>query len=276
MRFPIVAILAAFARELMPSAVSWVRRQKWLATLLFFASLVAGMVALFAGCGTLATVAKQNAGPDIYQHMLKVKVNDKTIHGLGYVLLNDSGYRVKVYPDGSVDRIVIRTCHRVVAYDKPGSWWDRLTGDTNVSVTIERSREIEDVGACAMEIDAYMGRKKQAAFAVIDFQDARPEVSLPYKSDCNGEQLNFRFGVGYCQSAAGLVQSFDFQEPVIAQSNDCPGVVNSKDDAHERWQFPLPRGKCTFYFTSQRKHANGMRMSARLNTIGHTRIPPVD
>lgn len=281
MRFLGFALLIDFARGLMPGTINLIKRKRWLSTLLFFLSLVAGLVAIFlgSGCASLPKLAQSvDNTPDVYQHMLKVKVNGQIIRGLGVVPLVSPPrkYDVKVYPDGQVDRIVIRSCHRIVAYDKPGDWWERLTGDTNVAVTIERSPEIEDIGACAMEIDAYMGRKKQASFAVIDFQDSRPEVSLAFTGDCNGEKLSYPMGVGWCQSAAGLVQSFDFPEPVKANSTDCPGVVDKKERAHERWTFPLPKGKCTFYFTANRAHANGMLMTARLNTIGHTRIPPID
>ena len=233
--------------------------------------LILALVA-FSGCSTVepeipnATV--------LYQHTLKVKINDQTIKGFG-VAPRAQAYRVKVYPEGKIDRIMIRTCHRELTFDKPDrTFWDILKQDNTFTTDVYRNQEIEDVAACAMEIDVFEERKKRSGFAVVDFLDARPEVSLPVLVKCNGEAIRYDNGVSVCQSAAGLTQEFVFGEPVIVDSGDCPGVFST--EIKKQWLFQMPSGKCTFYFASERQHANGKRIKARVNTLGYSQVPPVN
>ena len=272
MRLPLIGILVEFARQLMPGTVNLIRRQRWLATLLFFLSLAASFVLLFSGCATVDPEVPQIEA--LYQHELMVKVNGLAIRGFGVVPLADK-YHVLVIPEGKIDRIIIRTCHRELVFDKPEQgFWNRLTQNNVFTTEITRTPDIEDVASCAMEIDVYEERKKRSGWAVVDFEDRRPEVSLPFHVKCNGDSYSFARGVGVCQSAIGLVQQVIFTEPVLAESVDCPGVFSDKAEAV--WFFQMPKGKCTVYFGARRKHANGMRMKARLNLLGYTHVPPVN
>lgn len=274
MKLPIIGLLIEIARQLMPNTADWLKRHRWLSTLLFLLSLGTAIALLFVGCSTLPP---ETPNPNaLYAHDLKVQVNGQMIVGFGVVPLAEQ-YEIKIFPKGEIDRIIIRTCHRELVFDKPDqSFWDRLRRETSFTTTLERTRDIEDVAACAMEVDVFEEKKKRSGFAVIDFHDRRPEISLPFSAHCNGTMNAFGAGVGVCQSAVGLVQEVLFAEPVLAESSDCPTMFDGDSQPKQIWRYLMPAGKCTAYFAARTKHPNGMRLKARLNTIGYSHVPPVN
>jgi hypothetical protein len=268
-KYLIIGLLVAFARSLMPFADSWISKKPWLSTALFFVALAAAIALLFSGCASTTQLDQTQ----VYQHNLKVTINGQVFNGIGIAQAAPQ-YHIKVQPEGKIDRIILRTCHRELVYDKPShDFWDIFKQSSTFETDIVRDDKIESVAACAMEIDVYEQLKHRSGWALIDFQDARPEISLPMYVRCNGE-AKWENGVGVCQSAAGLTQEVSFNEPVLAESGDCPGIVGT--ELKPAWLIAMPAGKCTIYFAAKTKHQNGQRLKARLNTLGYTAIPPVD
>ena len=251
-------------------------RRDW--NLLEWFILAVIFVLLFAitglGCSSLTQRPEAASVDAIYRHMLKIKVDDQTIDGVGVIPLKSS-YHLKIYPDGRADRILIHTCHREIPIDEPSSGWSRLIGGKSIyELDVKRDAEVETSDACAMEVQLFEEKKKRNGWALLEFQDARPEVSLPALVQCDGSATTFNGGVSICQAAEGLIQEIKFKTPVVNAGSDpeCD-VMQSKDKL--TYRFAMAPGICTYYFVAQKRHTNGKRLVHRLKTIGYSDIPPV-
>lgn len=228
---------------------------------------------LFASFFLLACVTtRQLYTPDgnaVYMHRLSIDVNGKSFKGVGVVPLA-SEYKIEVDPPGKIDRIVWRTCSREDVIDEPSTGWSG-----KFKFKISPTPGLEDVNSCALEIVVLEQKKRRNAFGLIEFQDRRPQISLPAKLSCNGVQT-LEQGVAVCQSSAGLYQQIEFDVPVVqaGAEHNCD-VVRPLRGNERIYRFPMAQGACTYYFVAKQKHENGERLALRLSTIGYTDVPPI-
>lgn len=206
---------------------------------------------------------------ETYKHDLSVKINGVSYVGVG-VVKRASSYKLEVFPEGKIDRIMWRTCNREEVVDKPPSGWF----SNKFEFTVTPAAGLEDITSCGLQITVLEEKKRRNGFAFFDFEDARPEVSLPAKVTCNGK-LQSLSGVSVCQSASGLVQQIFFSSPVV-QSGSSPecDIMRPFQGDETIYRFAMPPGECTYYFVAQTKATNGKRLLHRLTTIGYTDVLP--
>lgn len=239
-------------------------------SVLILCALVVGyfFVSVLSGC--VSTELAVPSANETYRHDLKVKINGITFNGIG-VAKAASRYEIEVYPPGKIDRIMWRTCNREEVVDAPDLGWM----EKKYKFVIEPVQGLEDVTSCGLQITVLEEKKRRNGFAFIDFEDRRPEVSLPARLACNGV-VNTVNGVSVCQSAVGLYQQINFDVPVIqnGSSLECDVMVPFNGD-ESVYRFTMPPGDCTYYFVAQEKALNGRRFVHRLNTKGYTDVPPI-
>lgn len=243
------------------------KKQAFVFVAIYLVVTVLFMVFVLAGCQTGGEpVQTTNHSQTVQRHDLKLKVNNVSCIG-ACVVEPASSYHVKVFPEERIDRIVWQTCHREVVVDQPKTGWF----DTGYEFDVVLQRGIEDVTACALEITT-LSQKSRVGFALVEFQDARPEVALPATLKCNGEWKAYPKGVSVCQTAAGLKQQIEFQTSVVI-TGVAPGCDVMQSDNEKVFRFNVAPGKCTYYFVSNLRNGQGTRLIHRLSTIGYSEIP---
>lgn len=207
---------------------------------------------------------------DVYKHDLRLEVNGAVINGVGVVRYAPE-YRVRVYPPGKIDRIMWRTCNREETVDKPDTGWF----SNRYEFTIAPVQGFEDVNSCALSITVLEEKKRRNGFAMVEFEDRRPEVKLEASVACNGVVTKAN-GVSICQSASGLIQQISFAVPVVQKgaSPECD-VMRPLDSDEKTYRFAIAKGECSYYFVAQERASNGKRYVHRLTTIGYSDVPPI-
>ncbi len=212
---------------------------------------------------------------EVYRHELRVDVNEAQFYGTA-VVKRATEYKVRVYPPGKVDRIAWRTCSQEQIIDKPDvskSGW--FGGYSYIDFVYKPAFGVDDVNACPLKIEVLEEKKRRNGMALVEFEDAREEVTLFADLVCNG-QLSQRRGVSICQSAAGLYQKIAFPSPAIQRGGDPKCDVMKPEKGDERFYlFVMAPGECVYTFVSNSKTPNGKRMEHRLTTIGYTDVPPI-
>lgn len=214
------------------------------------------------GCSSNPVVDVDQYKTNTYKHDLYVKINGQECWGT-CVVPRRTKYEIEIISWGKIDRAQLTSCAQEQVIDKPKGG--------NVFKTTFVQSELEDK-ACGLDIVVLEEKKVRNGFAFIDFQDARPEMNLVADMICNGQKVRYT-STGICQSAAGLRQKivFPFETKLGDISSEC-ALEPSKDGMS--YEFPMPRGKCTYYFVSNvRNELNGKRISMRLQTIGYSILP---
>jgi hypothetical protein len=211
--------------------------------------------------------ATPNLEESTFKHDLVLEVNGEKFKGVG-VIKRASQYKIKIYPNERIDRVFWHTCHQEDTVDKPDTGWFTKSYEFYLNDV----PGVQDVHACALDIVSMDQQSRRNGFATLEFLDMRPEISLPALVKCNGMATFYDKGVSICQSAEGLIEQIKFNEPVVqtGAKPDCD-VMKALDD--KTFTFIMPKGKCTYYFTSDRK-IGGKRVSHRLQTVGYTNVPP--
>lgn len=219
---------------------------------------------LISACATFMPI-KPDIENKVYEQELVIEVNGEKFRGAG-VVKHASEYKIKVYPDERIQFITWHTCHENHSEKKPKTGWFSKAFE----FVLKDVPGVVDVASCSLEISLLDGDKKHIGLATIEFQDTRPEVSLPAIVKCNGVVKNYETGVSICQNAAGLVQQISFKEPVlIADKKQKEECKTMKTIDEKTYTFLMPVGKCTYYFGADRK-LKGKMLLHRLQTIGFT------
>jgi hypothetical protein len=202
-----------------------------------------------------------------FMHDLLVEVNGEKFIGSG-VLKKAAEYKVTVFPEQKIDRIIFTTCHMQKTDDAPKT--DGIF-KKSVSITLRDIPNVVDVFACSLGIVTFNEKTRENGFARLMFSDSRPEVSLPVLLKCNGAVTFYRDGVSICHAPSGLIQQLTFSEPVVqAGSRPECDVMKAVDD--KTFTFYMPPSQCTYYFVSNRK-LNGKNVVHRFHSIGFTAQP---
>lgn len=207
---------------------------------------------------------------DFYRHDLKVKVNGVDFIGVGVAALSTS-YKISVYPEGKINRIMWRTCNREEVVDEPSNGWF----SSKYEFELKPVSGLEDITSCGLQITVLEEKKRRNGFAFIDFQDKRVETSIPSILICNGVTRTYS-GVSVCQSAQGLYQQISFTTPVVQRGSSLECDVMKPLNGDEKvYRFSVAKGECSYYFVAKDKAPNGKRYIHRLTTIGYTDVPPI-
>lgn len=240
-----------------------------------WAAALFGMIWLLStlpGCTTLNTdpaLTAPTGSPTVeYRSDLVLDVNGVKYPGTGVAALSQS-YKVTVYPEASIDRIIWTTCNQQHVVDKPGeSFWDQISGNNQYSFTLNPDIDLEGSNACALEISVLTEHQNITGYGLIDFMDARPVYQkIKATARCNG-YTSVPTGVYVCQSAQNLVQDFVFDRPVISGTPvvGCSIPVDV-DGGRIHYRLTLSSGKCLYIFGD--KDGNFFR----LNAIGYNEVP---
>lgn len=262
-------VFGHIALSLWPSVKEFFNRNRRLALFLFISVIAIMVVSLFTGCSLLQI--KEVKDPKelakyTYRKSLKFEVDGKTYSGVA-VLPRKSWYDIIIMPEEKMTYYIFQTPHRDIPVDKPETGW------FNKKYTYKFIPQVglEDRGFSPLEIAALNKDQEADSFAFIEFQDARPEISLEGNLMCNGEFIYKAPGVSLCQTAKGLIQEIYFNQKVLIESVDNGCEQPSTEDGY-RWRIKASEGECPYYFTAREKHANGERLSHRLTMIGYTKV----
>ena len=208
----------------------------------------------------------KNIETKTFKHDLLVDVNGVRFRGVG-VAKKASAYHITIYPTEKVDRLTYTTCSLQNTIDQPKTGW--FSG--KVEFDLNDIPGISDVHSCSLQILAMNEDNRVNMFALIEFQDTRPEISLPATVKCNGDTKYYPDGVSICQTAAGLIEQITFAESVI-QKGSSPQCDVMKTNDDKTFTYYIAPSNCTYYFSSQRQ-INNKRVSHRLQTLGFTENP---
>ncbi|MBK7490900.1 MAG: hypothetical protein IPI17_02040 [Nitrosomonas sp.] len=238
--------------------------------ILFIISLL--LIGLTMGCTSLTSMLQIKDLKDpkelakyTYRKSLKFEVDGKTYEGIA-ALPRKSWYDITIIPDEKMTYYIFQTPHRDVPINKPDTGW------FNKKYTYKYIPQvgIEDQGFTPLEIAALNKDQEADNFALVEFQDVRPEISLEGNVRCNGE-FSKNVGVSICQTAKGLIQEIYFNQKVLIES-----AQNGCDDPTTEngwlWRVKASEGECPYYFTAREKHKNGERLSHRFTLIGYTKV----
>lgn len=201
-----------------------------------------------------------------YRKQLKFEVDGKIYEGVA-VLPRKSSYSITIIPEEKMTYYIFQTPHREIVFDKPDTGWF----NKKFTYLYNPQYDLEDRGYTPLEIAALNKDQEADAFAFIEFKDARPEISLEANVRCNGEYQSGNIGVSLCQTAKGLIQEIFFKEKVLIENVD-NGCSQPTTESGYFWRIEASEGECPYYFTAQRKHENGKRLSHRLTMVSYTKV----
>lgn len=248
-------------------------KEKTLKIILLITSLF--LIGFNLGCGSLPSLTTlfqlkdykdpKELSKHTYRKQLKFEVDGKTYEGVA-VLPRKTSYQITIMPEEKMTYYIFQTPHREVVFDKPETGWFNKKFTYNYAPQYG----LEDRGYMPLEIAALNKEQVADSFAFIEFQDARPEISLEANIRCNGN-FDTANGVSLCQTAKGLIQEIFFQEKVLITPSE-NGCAEPETKDGYFWKIQTSEGECPYYFTAQKKHSNGKRMSHRFTVISYTKI----
>jgi len=206
---------------------------------------------------------------------LPVTINGQEFPGWGVAAAAES-YEVTIRPSERVGWIQWRTCDRSDEINRGSrGFFGDLFGSRDTSFTFSYTPDpnLDRRHHCPLEIDVLTSKKEHDGFAVIEFEDARPEYVVTAELVCNGKTKTVR-GVAMCQSRESLMQSITFDRPVVAMgiSPECDVMKDLSGD-RRHFRFAIARGKCLYTFVAQERAENGERKALRFFTHGYNDVP---
>lgn len=164
--------------------------------------------------------------------------------------------KFRFYLPDDTRELVLTTCHREEFHPKPERVFEW---------TYAPKPGLENRGSCILTASAITGRGKLHK-AIVDFSAGE---SLPAKLGCNGETIDAKEGVSFCQARAGLVQVLSFRENVEAIGAATCSQPYSERNGPSSWQWfvDVSPGFCVYSF---RTKAGGLNRLHRLTTYGYT------
>lgn len=205
-----------------------------------------------------------------YKKRLRIKIKlwdkkkqewccEKKFTGMG-VVKKSNKYKIKVYPPGKADRILLQSCHReIIVEDKKESWFS-----SGVEFKFSVSKDMETKKACPIDIEINEKKRGRHGWASIIIQSSRE--NLPAVVKCDGKITSFN-GTSVCQSRAGLVQQIIFSRPVLAIKK--PGCELDEPQDKMKWEYLMPPGNCAVFFVDAMDERNIHQQIM----FGYDRIP---
>lgn len=227
------------------------------------------LVILISMVTQLSCSTDSGVSPSISQwsrHGLEITINGQRYQGVGIIDKADK-FEIEIHPQEKISRLIIATCHRETVVDKPKTGWFKKSYKFDYAIV----KGLEDMKACLMSITVLDGKNKKHGFALFDFLDARPRVSLSADLRCNGVARTYAKGASICQSAKGLYQQIVFKDPVLVRAQEDCVVPETKDRLTFTW--PISVGSCTYYFMANKRGPDDKRLLHRHTSLGYTEVP---
>lgn len=162
-------------------------------------------------------------------------------------------YRIEIETIGKMDLLLIESCHRHIPIERRSD---------SYSFIYEPIKGLEDKPGCPIHFASLEEGKGRIAWGFLDFGQGE---GLEMKFACNGNEGVWR-GIGVCQSEAGLLQEFIFQEPVVSASRPL-GCELDKSDDNKVFRTKIPYRECVHAFESLSSDKK-----FRLTTIGYKEV----
>lgn len=202
------------------------------------------LLLVLSGCASVSDKLDKNV---FYKRDAGAQINGQTYEGVVSVPYAKS-YDFVFYPKGSIDVLLIRTCHREFAAEKITAGW---FGKNKFHYVYTPIPGIEDVRVCPLRLDTYESSKEgRHSWLLADFET--PLNKLPFTMYCNGVVSRIN-GVAVCQSKEQTYQRVVFDEPVMVAPvlpESCNKPVQ-KDAAYQVYEIKASLGECLFTFESR-------------------------
>lgn len=225
------------------------------------------LLSMTTGCSLLQVKDPQREANQVYKKDLRVTVDGKEFIGVG-VLPAKNVYKITVFPEGNVDRIIFQSCSREIVADRPKKdGWFR----NSYTFTYDPMPYLETESECPLEIAVLEKKTIANGFAFFEIQDTREEYSVPAHLQCNGEYKVYD-GVGICMGPAGLKQRIWFMERTILEGVS-PRCASLETRDGFFYDITLSPSECSYVFVAKGKTKTGKRKAFRLSTIGYTALP---
>lgn len=203
-------------------------------------------------------------------HSLELKINGKEFRGVG-IVPHAEKYKIEIKPSANVSRLVIETCHIKKVFDKPKKdFWSKA-----IEFEYQIAKNLEDKQSCLMHITVLDHKSEAHDYAILDFLDVRPQVSMPATVWCNGQQIDAKEGASICQAPTGTFQAIEFPHRSIVTSWDekChdSDIITTENGTY--WIITPIAGKCIYYFTGEKKYDEHLYFQHRMTIFGVTDYP---
>jgi hypothetical protein len=199
---------------------------------------------VLSGCATVNDKLDQNV---FYKRDAGADINGRHYDGVVTVPYAKS-YDFVFYPKGSVDVLLIRTCHREYAAEKIDTGW---FGKNKFKYTYTPVPGIEDVRVCPLRLDTYESSKEgRHSWLLADFET--PLNKLSYTLTCNGTISRVN-GVAVCQAKEHTYQRVSFDEPMMIAPvlpETCHKPIQ-KNENFQVYEIKASLGECLFTFESK-------------------------
>lgn len=162
-------------------------------------------------------------------------------------------YRIEIETMGDMDLLLIESCHRHIPIERRSD---------SYSFIYEPIKGIEDGPACPIHFASVEEGKGRVAWGFLDFGGGD---GLDVKFACNGTEGVWR-GIGVCQSEAGLLQEFSFNEPVLYASRPI-GCELDNPKENKIFRTKIPYRECVHVFEGM---DSGKKF--KLTTIGYKEV----
>lgn len=198
---------------------------------------------LVVGCSSVS----QSLDPALfYKRDVGIEVNGKAYEGVT-VLPHAETYDITLVPKGSIDLMLIRSCHREYTVEKKASGWFIFKNQPKYTYKYTPVKGIEDERVCPLRIEVFDSARGQHSWAFLDAEN--PKYQLWYQLTCNGETVTAH-GVGICQAKERTFQRLTFSEPVrFAPQEDkrcsAPTKINGS------YEIQAQKGECLYHFDTQ-------------------------
>lgn len=216
---------------------------------------------LLAGCSG----AVQKLDPSIfYKRDIRVEVNGKAYEGV-VTVPRSSSYNVTLKPQGNLDMVLVKSCHREDTAQKSTSGgFFNFKSKTEFSYAYEPRPGLENGElACPLTVDVYEVAKGRHSWAFIDFE--HPSYSLPFQVDCNGHTSQAT-GVFVCQAKKGLVQRVSSPVALSWYPAEPAACAKPMRVSNYQYEIALSGDICVYMFDAK----DGRR--GRLTTIGYSGV----
>ncbi len=202
------------------------------------------LLLLLANCASTNQVLEPGV---FYKRDVGIEVNGRLYEGVVTVPYAKQ-YQFVLAPKGSIDLMLIKTCHRTYSAEKLSSGW---FGKNKFSYLYTPMEGIEDSRVCPIRLDVFESAKEaRHSWAFIDFENPKYTVQASLTCDGSVRRVN---GVGVCQAKSQTVQKIFFSEPMRfapAMPDTCAKPIQ-KDQNSLEYEIEATVGECLYHFDTQ-------------------------
>lgn len=181
-----------------------------------------------------------------YKRDIPLRVNGEYHYGVTVVPRAEE-YDIMVEPQGEMDLVLIRSCHREATWEKQGQkkfLGIIPIGKNQFKYTYVPTQVEKDEFICPLRVETYSSSSGRHSWAMIDIQDT-DRYKLSGKITCMGKKEAF-VGVGVCQAKAGLIQRIEFND-VIEFATPKPSQCARPEYHNDAFELEVSAGECIYH-----------------------------